>query len=287
MSESFLNNHRIIKGKRSELPGGDSTAFDAGHIFQDRIDGTRFVNEGTKRSGAIFGHFPANRYELIERFERKAGLNADILSITEAVRMIANPNFEVLGTNMTSALSTLSTGGGNTLTTAGADGDAAILTPHLDANQSAWAVADWSTDDRVVFETTVVTGANITNAIIWAGLKLTNTNVIATDAEQAFLRYEDDVASGAFQFTTSDNGTDTTTTTTVTVAVSTSYHIKITIDADFNVHCYINGVLHARHLAALGTGHDLIPYVAVEADGAAAAKAITCRGIRMSKDQND
>lgn len=288
MSQKYLNDHRILKGTRSELPGEDSTSYDAGHVFQDSVDGTRFVNEGTKRSGAIFGHFPANRFELIERFERKAGLNADILNASEAVRMVANPNFEVLGTNMTSALSTLSTGGGNTLTTAGADGDAAILTPHLDANQTAWAVADWSTDDKVVFETTVVLGANITNAIFWAGLKLTNTNVIATDAEQAFLRYEDDVASGAFQFTTSNAGTDTTTTIVgVTPTLSTSYHIKITIDADFNVHCYINGVLRARHLAALGTGHDLIPYVAVEADGAAAAKAITVRGIRMSKDQND
>jgi len=292
MSEAYLNNHRIIKGKRSELPGEAQTQWDAGHVFQDAIDGTRFVNEGTKRDGAIFGHFPANRYELIERFTQRPLLNADVL-ITNleptlaqmALRFSANRNFEVLGTNMTSALCTHSTGGGITLTTAGASADQAIVTPHLDASQTAWSTADWSTDDKVIFETNIKTAASI-DCIIWAGLKLTNDNVVATDAEQAFLRYETGVASGIFQLITSDNGTDTTTATTVTVAVSTDYHIKLVVNADRDVHAFINGVLVGRVAAALGAGHDLIPYVGVEASSAA-ARAISVRGLRMSKDLND
>lgn len=293
MSRGFLDNHIRKLGPIADLPGSDSTAYDAGHEYQDQITGTIYRNQGSKKHGAIYTNALANRYELVEKFEQRPLLNADIL-ITDtaptlaqmALRYSANRNFEVLGTNMTSALCTHSTGGGIVLTTAGASADQAIVTPHLDANQTAWATADWSTDDRVIFETTVQTGASIAATIIWAGLKLTNDNVVATDNEQAFVRYEAGVNSGAFQLITSDNGTDTTTNTSVTVAASTSYHIKAVINGDRDVTLFINGVLAARAAAALGTGHDLIPYIGVEAS-AAAAKAVTVRGLMLSKDFND
>tara|TARA_R100000008_G_scaffold51530_1_gene31014 strand:+ start:38 stop:640 length:603 start_codon:yes stop_codon:yes gene_type:complete len=52
-----------------------------------------------------------------------------------------NTNFEVLGTNMTTALATRSaTSAVVTLTTAGADQDQAILCPHLDSGQTS---LDW------------------------------------------------------------------------------------------------------------------------------------------------
>lgn len=293
MSTKFLDDHRILKGKRSELPGENSQAYDAGHVFQDRVDGTRFVNQGTLAHGAIFTSPLANRHELVERFEKTPILNADILITATAPTLAqmaliwrANPNFEVLGTNMTTALCTHSTGGGITLTTAGADEDQGIVTPHLDALATSWATTDWSTDDKVIFETNIKTAANISDLIIWAGLKLTNDNVVATDNEQAFVRYEAGVASGVFQLITSDNGTDTTTNTTVTVAVSTDYHIKLVVNGDRDVILFINGVQVARVAAALGTAHDLIPYIGLEA-GAAAAKAITVRGLKLSKDFND
>jgi hypothetical protein len=293
MSEAYLNNHRIIKAPRTELPGNDSTSFDAGHVFQDSIDGTRFVNEGTKRDGAIFGHSLANRCDLIERFEKTPILNADILITATAPTLAqmaliwrANVNFEAAGTNMTTALSTHSTGGGITLTTAGADEDQAFLQAHTDALATLWTTIDFSTDDRVIFESTIQTGASIAASIIHAGLKLTNDNVVATDAEQAFVRYEAGVASGVFQLITSDAGADTTTNTTVTVAVSTSYHIKLVVNGDRDVHLFINGVLVAKVLAALGTGHDLKPFIGVEAS-AVAVKAITIRNLRVSKDFND
>ena len=287
MSRKFLDDNIRKFDARTTLPGSDSVAYDAGHEFQDRITGSIYRNLGTKNDGAIYHNFPANRYELVERFNQTPGINGDLASATEATRVPANRDFEVFGTNSTSALCTFSAGGGITLTTAGADGDVTGVTPHLDTAQTAWAGTNWNTSDRVVFETTIETGANITNAIIIAGLKLTNTAVVATDNDQVFVRYEDDVASGIFQVITSATGTDTTTATTVTVAVSTSYNIKIAINGDRDVHVFINGVLVARLPAALTANVDLIPYVAVEADGAAAAKAINCRGIIMSKDFNN
>jgi hypothetical protein len=212
----------------------------------------------------------------------KPSLNADILNATESTRMIADPDFEVLGTNMTSALSTFNAEGGITLTTAGADGDQAILAPHLDANQSAWTQVTWGTDQEVVWEGKLKTGANITNAIIWAGLKLTNTSVVATDADSVFFRYEDDVNSGKIQTNFSIGGADTTADSGVTLVINTEYHFKITIDAGRVARMYINGELITTS-TALTDAVDFIPYMAVEADGAAAAKAITVRGQEIGR----
>jgi hypothetical protein len=115
----------------------------------------------------------------------------------------------------------------------------------------------------VLFETRIKTAANIADQIIWAGLKLTNDNVVATDDNQVFVRYEAGVNGGEFQLITSSAGTDTTTDLNVAVAVSTEYHIKLVVNGDLDVHCYINGVQVARVQAALTTNIDLIPYVGV------------------------
>ena len=207
----------------------------------------------------------------------KPGLNADIQNAAESTRMITDPDFEILGTNATTALVTFYVEGGLLLTTAGADGDQMILVPHLDANQSAWSQVTWGTDQEVVWEAFIQTTANITNAIIWAGLKLTNTEVVATDNDQVFVRYEDDVNSGKFQAVWSIGGTDTTTDTGVTAAVSTRYHIQVVIDASRIARFYLNGSLVAT-TTALTNATDLIPYIGVAADGAAAAKSLRIHG---------
>jgi len=292
MSRKYLDDHIRKFDDISFLPGSASTAYDAGHEFHDRVDGTIYKNLGTKKHGSIY-RSRANGMILEENFTQRPLLNADILITATAPTLAqmalifaANRNFEVAGTNMTSALSTHSTGGGITLTTAGADEDQALLQPHTDTTQTSWATADFSTSDRVVMDTVIVTGADITASIIHAGLKLTNDNVVATDAEQAFVRYEAGVASGVFQLITSDAGTDTTTATTVTVAASTSYHIKLAINGDREVSLFINGVLAAHVAAAVGAGHDLIPFIGIEGSEAA-AKALTVRHLDISKDFND
>ena len=217
----------------------------------------------------------------------KPGINGDILSATEATREIVDPAFEILGTNGTSALCTFNAEGGLTLTTAGADGDQMILAPHLDANQSPWTQHTWGTDRETYWECLFETGANITNAIIWAGLKLTNTAVVATDDDQVFVRYEDDVNSGKFQIVYSVGGTDTTLDTGITVEVSTKYHVSIKIGSDRKAEVRVSKVDSATHAmaktTALTDAVNLIPYFAVEADGAAAAKAVTIYGEYASR----
>lgn len=208
-------------------------------------------------------------------------MNGDILSATEATREIADPDFELLGTNAVSGSSAFAAEGGIRLTTAGASADQVILAPHLDANQSAWTQVTWGTDKATEWECRIVTGASIADAIIWAGLKLTNTPVVATDNDQAFFRYEAGVNDGEWQAVSSIGGTDTATDTGVVVAVSTAYHLRIAIDAARIARFYVNGVLVAT-TAALTNAVDLIPYIGVQS-AAVAAKVLDVQGQAISR----
>ena len=251
----------------------------------------------------------ARRYYLEEWFKKKPGLNA--VSIIDpdadsasalAAYVIANRDFETLGTNMTTALTTFSaTHGGILMTTAGADQDQAILLPHLDTNQTAWSGTKWGTENSVEWECSISLPA-IDNQKVWAGLKLTNDQLVATDNNQIFFKFQTDATnSEAFSdysywhLVHSIGGTDYISQIPVTVAADTPYHLKIAIDSDRKATCFINGVQYnitstsgstggtavtavqpgvaAAKTAALTDDIDFIPYIGIEA-GAAAAEAI-------------
>jgi len=226
----------------------------------------------------------------------KPALNADIQNVLETVRMIADPDFEVLGTNATSSSVAFAVTGGVTLTTAGADGDAVILLPHLDANQSGWTQFTWGTSKSVEWECEIATGASIASMACWAGLKLTQTGTVATDDDQVYLRYQSGVTSGNWVVVSSIANTDTQTDTGIAVAVSTRYRIKIRIDSARKAYVYLSsGASPATgadervpnwtllYTTAALTSVNLIPYIGVSAQGAAAAKALTVYGEAISK----
>ena len=203
---------------------------------------------------------------------------------------------------MTTALTTFSaTHGGILMTTAGADQDQAILLPHLDTNQTVWSGTKWGTENSVEWECSISLPA-IDNQKVWAGLKLTNDQLVATDANQIFFKFQTDATnSEAFDdFTTwhlvhSIGGTDYISQIPVTVAADTPYHLKISIDSDRKATCFINGIQYnvtetsgstggtavtavqpgsvAVKTAALTDDVDFIPYIGIEA-GAAAAEAL-------------
>jgi hypothetical protein len=233
---------------------------------------------------------PSPRYELAwtAGARGKPALNA-VIALDEnsnaAAHLAANladRQFEVLGVNATTALVTFYVEGGLLLTTAGADGDEMILVPHLDTNQSAWNVVTWGTDQEVVWQAHVKTAASVANFIAWAGLKLTNTEVKATDDNQVYFRVEDDVTTAHWELVWSIAGVDVSTDTAVTVAANTEYHLVITIDSARIARGYINGVLVAT-TTALADAIDLIPYIGVAADGAGAAKALRVMGQAISR----
>ena len=255
-----------------------------------------------------FGLRDARRYYLYESFAKKPGLNA--VSIIDpdadsasalAAYVIANRDFETLGTNMTTALTTFpGTSAGIKMTTAGADQDQAILLPHLDTDMSAWSKVLWGTENQVEWECSIMLPA-LDNQKVWAGLKLTNDQLVATDDDQIFFKFQSD-ATNSEAFTTFANwhlvhsigGTDYISKLPIAVAANTPYHLKIAIDSDRKATCFVNGVQYnitdtsgstggtavtavepgkqATLSGAMTDDIDLIPYVGIEAgDGAAAA----------------
>ena len=265
-----------------------------------------------------FGLKDARRYYLYESFAKKPGLNA--VSIIDpdadsasalAAYVIANRDFETLGTNMTTALTTFpGTQAGILMTTAGADQDQAILLPHLDTNQSAWSKVLWGTENQVEWECSISLPA-LDNQKVWAGLKLTNDQLVATDDDQIFFKFQSD-ATNSEAFTTFANwhlvhsigGTDYISKLPIAVAANTPYHLKIAIDSDRKATIFVNGVQYnitstagstggtavtaveagkaATKSAALTNDVDLIPYIGIEA-GAAAAEAIDVHWTSISR----
>jgi hypothetical protein len=111
-----------------------------------------------------------------------------------------------------------------------------IISPRTSA---PFLTTQLNTSRRPRVEGVIKTGAAITNATIWWGLKLTNTPTVATDNDQAFFRYADGTASGVWQCINSTGGTDQTQNTTVTVAVSTVYQFAIEVGADLKPRYYL------------------------------------------------
>ena len=247
------------------------------------------------------------RYYLEEYFAQLPGINGDLASTTESTNTPVSRNFEVLGTNMTSALATYSaTVAGMTITTAGADQDQSIVLPHLDTKQTAWTGTKWGTENQVHWECGIRTSSAIDNQKIWAGLKLTNDQLPQTDANQAYFYFATDATNGQalstytpLYFIHSVAGTDYLTNTGITVAASTNYHLKIKFDSDRKMEIFVNGVQYGvtqtaattfdgstsvtgttqadiddktQKSVAMTDDIDLIPYIGIEAgDGAAAA----------------
>jgi len=254
----------------------------------------------------------ARRVYLDEWFLQRPGLNANIDQVsTVEVQRALNRNWEALGTNMTTALCTFAgTSGGVKATTAGADEDQAILTPHLDTAATAWAGCLWGTENETHWETSIQLPA-IDNQKVWAGLKLTNDQLIATDDDQAYFKFQTDATnSEAFtdftklHFVHSIGGTDHIAQLPITVAADTIYHLKIEIDSARKATIFVNGVQYnvanvagstggtavtevqpsalAVKTAALTDDVDFIPYNGIEA-GAGAAEALISHYVCMSR----
>ncbi len=249
----------------------------------------------------------ARRYYLEENFKKKPGLNAVAIIDPDAddasalaAYVIANKDFETLGTNYTTALTTFAaTSAGILMTTATADQDQAILLPHLDTNQTAWSGTKWGTENQVEWECSIQI-AQTDNEKVWAGLKLTNDQLIATDADQAFFKFATDADNGEsltsttkWNFVHSIGGTDYISILPITVAANTPYHFKIKIDSDRKATIFVNGIQYnvtstagstggtavtavqpskaAAKSAALTNDVNLIPYIGIENGDAAAA----------------
>ena len=228
-------------------------------LYADSINaaaGTLSLNaDNILMPGDAYFSSPPNRVSLVENFLTRVDANGNISLFP------INKNFELLGTN--AALPAHNAARGSlALVTAGALNDQVIILPYL--NQTAWSLYSWGTENQVVWESLVSSGAAVTTVTYWAGLKLTNTHVVATDADQVYFRYNAG-SSANWRAVSSIGGVDTDADTGVVMAVNTIYHLKVVIDAARLAKFYINGVLVAT-TAALTTGVNLIPYVGINTD---------------------
>ena len=218
------------------------------------------------------------RYCLEEYFKRVPNANAVLAAaytdadataaangVITVAREVANKDFELLGTNADVADFSWSTiNGGLLLETGGADNDQVIILPHLDAAQTAWKGVLWGTENQVNWEAQIMSTAVITPILVWAGLKLTNDPVTATDDNQAYFKFDTDVAlQTTIQCVYSIAGVDVTVDSGVTYAAATAYNLRIEIDSLRKAHFYINDAEVATS-TALANDINLIPYVGVQ-----------------------
>lgn len=158
---------------------------------------------------------------------------------------------------------------GTTAADGGADNDAAALWP---LSTGAWSVArkpDGTRKHRLAAK--VKTGASIASYCIQWGLKLTDTAVYKTDADQVLIVFDTDAIdidpgsgyadvaanSTTFYVIISKGGTDYAINTGITVAAATEYDFAIEIGTDGRPHVYING----KEISL--TGIDSAPYAAM------------------------
>ena len=224
---------------------------------------------------------PFERYELTKQFGKLVALNAtmDQAWTVEALRII-DFEFELLGNNASDADITASaTVAGIQMQTDGGGTDSIIILPHLDTSFSPWATVLWGTENQVIWECVLHTDANIADVVIWAGLKLTNTDVVITDNDQVYFRFDTVVAN--WEATTSIGGVDTETDTGVAVAINTTYYLKIEIDSARLAHFYINNK-EVHTTAALTDDVDLIPYVGI-LESTGAVKTLHLSSMRISR----
>jgi hypothetical protein len=141
------------------------------------------------------------------------------------------------------------------LVTGTTDNDYTVLTPRdgeteLPTNQdsSAWSAVPFGTENKIEFSCAISTGGTITDAAIWAGLKLTEVPEYSIDADQAYFLYatDDDLGAlttnGNLHFVYSVAGTDYITDLGITIAASTVYKLRISFDENRKISVFVNNI---------------------------------------------
>jgi len=248
------NSHQRVGGKQyfdSEVQV-DASLHGVNIYFDELVQNSHnYIHTSLPRS--------INRQYLEENFNHLPGIAADQAATGGSNHSAVNRELMIEGANSTSALVTyLADGAGATLTTAAVDEDSMIVSPHSVSKQSAGGNTLFGTENEVSWEASIRTDA-IDNQDVWAGLKLSNTEVAITDTDQAYFTYG--TAAEFFQtLSTTDNtamnidGTGMgwhfiysindvfyTTNLNLAVVADTVYHLKIVIDSDRKVSAYING----------------------------------------------
>lgn len=211
----------------------------------------------------------STRFVLEEHFSKKPGINGDMTIDPDAddpaalvAFVIANKDFEVAGTGGTTDDVTFhTTVGGLLMTTDSTASQQVIIGPHQNTGQTAWTNVLWGTENQVIWEAVVRTGASVAAIVLMAGLRQSVVVDISGDDDAAFFRFDAGVAN--WEATTSIAGTDVEFDTGVAVAVNTNYYFRIEIDSSRKPHFFIDNV-EVYVGTAMTNDEDLDPIVGVE-----------------------
>ncbi len=256
--------------------------------------GFEVINEnGVNETQILNGIKDSKRQFLNEVFLQKPTINANVANDN------ANKNFELVNSGGTASADESVTfpaqGAGIVIQTYASTGDNCIVAPHLDFNQTAWTGTKFGTENEVEWECSIYIPENAENpSKFWAGLKLTNVSLIATDSTQAYFKYQTSSANGeAFSdsdklhFVYSVSGTDYVSRLPISLNKATlngPYHLRIKIDDKRKISIFVNGIQYnvtttagtsgtavtsgTEKSLALADNVNLIPYIGVETEQA-------------------
>jgi len=281
--------------------GSDTSAFKVGKSGNTELLKVDTQNEKVVVNGSLemtgTGSFrkSTQRIELEEYFKKVPAVNATLVIDADADDatalanyVIANKDFEIVGTDVANATVRFDTGGygGINLITHNSANDQVIVRPHVDTNQTIWNAAQFLTQKQIIWEGAIQSGSSVADASFWAGIKKTNDAAYATDDDQAYFLYSADDTQGALttnanlHFIYSVGDTDYITDLGVAVAADTVYRLRIEIDINRQVSVFVNDVQYGLVTSAtaggatqsvattkslaMTSGVPLIPFVGVE-----------------------
>ncbi|RLI86097.1 MAG: hypothetical protein DRP01_04925 [Archaeoglobales archaeon] len=260
------------------LPDGEQLIFGSNYDVTQEFDGTRGALVVKPRGAYIDYAGISDRYGL----EWTAGEDGLIQAAASIAWPTATRHFMLEGTNASNDDCVVDATGGLTIETDGSDGDEEIISPHTGAHGTPWQDTSWSTEDELRWEAKIRTGESLVSSIIWAGLKETNTEAVATDDDQVYFRFEDDV-DDSWRLVYSIGGTDKQVDTGISCATDTEHHLVIEIDANRVATAYIDGA-SAAQTTALTNDVDLYPFIGIASDGDDVERSISIREQAISKD---
>lgn len=214
----------------------------------------------------------------------------DLLPPVGATAAQKDLHFSITGTGTVPAPVMAARGGVTiaTRTTSAADNDEARLFPFT---ASAWGTVLPPADNKFQMIEARLELTQITNTQFYFGWKLTDTGVVATDANQTLFLFDTDAtanfgpagsgtlaASPNWYAINSSAGNDVAKDTGVPVAAATSYLLQIAIDVDRRARFYLNRRLVHTAITAIPTTANLLATWGIASrDDAGAAKSYTVR----------
>lgn len=214
-----------------------------------------------KLRGAYFN--TKDRYVLHETFQKRVATATEfdpsdgtLATLTQAELrsiLLANPDWEVTGTNASLTVSTLSTTGGASITTAANTSDTTIIAPKVvnSVQQSAWGSTPWSLARMPIFRAQV--SQTFSGSVFQAhwGLKKTANVDTTTDNDQIAFEWDSGVSTTTVRAYCSVGGTDYVSGTDFTQlfnflpTTGTVYETRIEVDLSRYPRWFINDALFA------------------------------------------